>query len=151
MSSQESAAAPKSVPQRLSTTEEQIDARSPALILPSPCAFLWPIGNVLHDPWRLPCWTGHVLKDCLVKCWPGIAFKSALPSGHFIQHETKGKHIRADIQLLASNLLRRHVSCRANCHAGASESEIGIEFLRYVGFFIRGWSDISRFRFLQFS
>ena len=51
----------------------------------------------------------------------GLAGEGALAGGHLVQHQAEGEDVGARVERLAAYLLGRHVSRRAQLHAGAGE------------------------------
>ena len=50
-----------------------------------------------------------------------FAGEGTLAGGHLVEHQAEGEDVGARVQRLAAHLLGRHVSCRAQLHAGAGE------------------------------
>src|SRR5260221_11937314 len=70
--------------------------------------------HLTHRSWRLP-------EDGFLKLRPGDTCECAFPRRHFIKDQTERKQVRARIQLLASHLFRRHVTCGAHRDSGSTK------------------------------
>ena len=57
----------------------------------------------------------------------GVASERQLPGGHLIQHCPEGKQVSSSIQILASDLFRRHVSDGAKSRTRAGEMLLYVE------------------------
>ena len=71
---------------------------------------------------------GISIQDRIENHAGGVAAKRQSASGHFVEDDAKRKQVRARIEILATNLLGRHVGNGADGGAGA-----GQEFLRREG------------------
>src|SRR5215472_303 len=96
-------------------------------------------------------WGGRLFEDRRTEQGSSFSVKGALSGRHLIEHQAKGEQVRSRVKLLATQLLRRHITGRADRRPRAREGGLRIPFLLLL--LRRKWFclDLSFFGSLQFS